>query len=193
MSRPVTFYVMCEPKRTTPLKMRVDQVKLEVDQYKKQVQVIVHRATQDERIQRMIDNLNYSCEEMTKELQKIAGRNNTIYKASILLPALIVKASPVFAQADKTGETVKKLQEVFLILREIAIAVGEPILWFYALTAIILMATGKNKAQGWGRLKQVMYSYLFLRCLPALFALVGWLSEVLMGALSGVSIPAGGN
>jgi len=71
----------------------------------------------------------------------------------------------------------------FSEILDIFTAIAEPILWFYALTACVLMAT-KNKEAGWQRLKQVAYAYAAIALLPTFFALLRWMSDMIQNSIS---------
>jgi hypothetical protein len=79
-----------------------------------------------------------------------------------------------------------KIREGFMQIIDVFTAIAEPILWFYAVTACVLMATGKNKDLGWDRLKRVGYSYIFIALLPTFFAFLRWMAEMLKGAIDGM-------
>jgi Na+/H+-dicarboxylate symporter len=70
------------------------------------------------------------------------------------------------------------IRQGFMQLLDVFTAIAEPILWFYALTACILMAT-KNKQAGWDRLKQVGYAYAGIALLPTFFAFVRYIAEII--------------
>jgi hypothetical protein len=80
-----------------------------------------------------------------------------------------------FAQAREAADQIRVgFQQVL----DVFTAIAEPILWFYALTACILMAT-KNKDEGWKRLKQVGYAYTAIALLPTFFSLLRWIAGLL--------------
>lgn len=79
-----------------------------------------------------------------------------------------------------------KIRTGFMQIIDVFTAIAEPILWFYALTACILMATGRNKDLGWDRLKRVGYSYIFIAMLPTFFAFLRWMAVMLKDAISGM-------
>ena len=81
-----------------------------------------------------------------------------------------------------TENPAEGLREGFENILDIFTAIAEPILWFYALTACILMAT-KNKDSGIQKLKQVAYAYAGIALLPTFFALLRWLSEMIKGSI----------
>ncbi len=80
-------------------------------------------------------------------------------------------ASTMVAGADGIRKGFTQLLDVFT-------AISEPILWFYALTACILMAT-KNKQAGLDRLKQVAYAYGAIALLPTFFAFVRFIANII--------------
>lgn len=96
-------------------------------------------------------------------------------KIAVLLPVILTKVSTICEAADG----VKQMREGFMTLIETATAITEPILWFYALAACIMMATGK-KGVGWEKLKNVGYSYILITMLPTLFEFCRWISKILM-------------
>ncbi len=55
-------------------------------------------------------------------------------------------------------DSADKIRRGFHDIIDVFTALAEPILWFYALTACVLIAT-KNKNAGWERLKNVGYAY----------------------------------
>jgi hypothetical protein len=71
----------------------------------------------------------------------------------------------------------------FTEILDVFTAIAEPILWFYALTACILMAT-KNKQAGLDRLKQVGYAYAGIALLPTFFAFLRWVANIIKGAMT---------
>lgn len=90
----------------------------------------------------------------------------------------------VVTVSNKAIGSADKIRSGFTQLIDIATAVAEPILWFYALTACILMATGRNKELGWGRLKQVAYAYVGISLLPTIFSLLRYVGRIMAQALS---------
>lgn len=76
----------------------------------------------------------------------------------------------------------ESIRQGFTDILDIFTAIVEPILWFYALTACVLMAT-KNKDAGWQRLKQVGYAYAGIALLPTFFAFLRWVSDMLTSAI----------
>lgn len=81
----------------------------------------------------------------------------------------------------------EKIRQGFMQIIEVFTAIAEPILWFYAVTACILMATGRNKDMGWDRLKRVGYAYIFIAMLPTFFSFLRWIAEMLRGAIGGLT------
>ncbi len=81
------------------------------------------------------------------------------------------------------SENANRIRDGFAELLDVFTAIAEPILWCYALTACILMAT-KNKNNGWERLKQVGYAYAAIALLPTFFAFLRYIAELIKGAVS---------
>lgn len=100
-------------------------------------------------------------------------------KVVSLIPVILSKVSVICDAASGAD----KMREGFMTLIETAIAITEPILWFYALAACILMATGK-KGVGWEKLKNVGYSYILITMLPTLFQFCRWISKILMECIA---------
>lgn len=93
---------------------------------------------------------------------------------------LLLTPTPVLAgNQDK----VEEIRSGFEQLLDIFTALAEPVLWFYALTACIMIAT-KNKDSGFNRLKQVAYAYAAIALLPTFFALLRWVSDIIKGAIT---------
>lgn len=86
------------------------------------------------------------------------------------------------AMAEGAEKNVDKIREGFDTILDVFTALAEPILWFYALTACILIAT-KNKDTGINRLKHVAYAYTAIALLPTFFALIRWVAELIKGAV----------
>lgn len=86
------------------------------------------------------------------------------------------------ALAKGAEQNVDKIREGFDTILDVFTALAEPILWFYALTACILIAT-KNKDTGINRLKHVAYAYTAIALLPTFFALIRWIAELIKGAV----------
>lgn len=122
-------------------------------------------------------------------------RRDFVEKASNVLTAVILGtlysfklgSSTVDAatrlMAPHTVSSADKIREGFMKLVDVFTAISEPILWFYALTACILMATGKNKEAGWTRLKNVGYAYIFISLLPAFFTFLRWVAKLVGDAI----------
>lgn len=93
-----------------------------------------------------------------------------------------------WAWAEETGKSsmssVEEIRKGFMEVIDVFTAVAEPILWFYAVVGCILMATGKNKDNGWGKLKNVGYAYIGIRLLPAFFVFMGWIANLLGGVFT---------
>ncbi|MNI25138.1 hypothetical protein D3C73_787770 [compost metagenome] len=119
------------------------------------------------------------------------NRQEFIQKSSKLVSSILIStysmkfASSVLAAAP-TISSGDKIRQGFMQIIDVFTAVAEPILWFYALTACVLMATGRNKELGWDRLKRVGYSYIFISMLPTFFAFLRWLAVMLKDALGGM-------
>lgn len=79
-----------------------------------------------------------------------------------------------------------KIRQGFMQIIDVFTAIAEPILWFYAVTACILMATGRSKEAGWDRLKRVGYAYIFIALLPTFFSFLRWMAVMLSGAIKGM-------
>jgi hypothetical protein len=110
-------------------------------------------------------------------VDKIAG---LIIPATLGTRIFLSYHSPAFAQAREAAEQIRVgFQQVL----DVFTAIAEPILWFYALTACILMAT-KNKDEGWKRLKQVGYAYTAIALLPTFFSLLRWIANLLRESLT---------
>lgn len=121
----------------------------------------------------------------TGELEK--SRKSVVTKMmNILLPTAIVTklvATPEYAHANSTEDKADKIRHGFEQLLDVFTALAEPILWFYALTACILIAT-KNKETGITRLKHVAYAYAGIALLPTFFALLRWVADMIKGSIS---------
>ena len=76
------------------------------------------------------------------------------------------------------------IREGFKEILEVLTAISEPVLWFYAVTGCVLMATDKNRDKGWSRLKNVGYSYIIISILPTIFSFLRWVATILSGAIS---------
>lgn len=100
-------------------------------------------------------------------------------RAVSVLPIILSKVSAVCEAASGAD----KMREGFMTLIETATAITEPILWFYALAACILMATGK-KGVGWEKLKNVGYSYILITMLPTLFQFCRWISKLILECIA---------
>lgn len=82
------------------------------------------------------------------------------------------------AQAVAGTVGAEGIRRGFEQLLDVFTAIAEPILWFYALTACILMAT-KSKQAGWDRLKQVAYAYAGITLLPTFFAFIRYIAVII--------------
>lgn len=130
-----------------------------------------------------IDLENDICE-ATEKVLKIFNDTMEEYsgngcRLAVMLPVILSKMSTICDAASG----VDKMREGFMALIETATAITEPILWFYALTACILMATGK-KGVGWDKLKNVGYSYILITMLPTLFQFCRWISKTLIECIA---------
>lgn len=94
---------------------------------------------------------------------------------------MVVPPSILAATAGNVGAS--QIRDGFMQLLDVFTAIAEPILWFYALTACILMAT-KNKQAGLDRLKQVGYAYAGIALLPTFFAFLRWIAAIIKGAIT---------
>lgn len=148
----------------------------------KRIDEIIKQQKINKRIRKLQEKIGDTCLSIYKELTKMVGTTKVAIKTSILLPAILT-TSKTFAYAG-SSEAVKSIQEAFEQLMSIATAIAEPILWFYALTSLILMATGKSKAIGWNRLKNVGYAYIGMTLLPTIFAFLRWISGILKSAFT---------
>lgn len=95
-------------------------------------------------------------------------------KIAVILPVIFNRMTTICS-----ADGINQMRKGFTTLIETATAITEPILWFYALAACILMATGK-KGVGWDKLKNVGYSYILITMLPTLFEFCRWVSRILM-------------
>lgn len=111
-------------------------------------------------------------------------RNKFINRSSAILTSIYFGFTTSHHAYAKSTEAVAKIRAGFGQLMDVFTAIAEPILWFYALTGCILMATGKNKDVGWNRIKQVFYAYIAIALLPTFFAFARWVAE-LIGASIG--------
>lgn len=146
-----------------------------------------HRRIQEienkEKRENLRKNIWNTSKEINETLEKMFGCTRTVKKVCRYLPLFLVLKLPksVLAANNTNVQTMRKAFEQILT---IATAIAEPILWFYAVTALIMMATGKNKMMGKERLKSVIYSYIGITMLPTLFSFLRWVSQVLKGAFS---------
>jgi hypothetical protein len=97
-----------------------------------------------------------------------------------------LKFATAVSAAAKVVDSGEKIRQGFMQIIDVFTAIAEPVLWFYAVTACILMATGKNKDAGWDRLKRVGYSYIFIALLPTFFSFLRWIAAMLKGAIDGM-------
>lgn len=115
------------------------------------------------------------------------GRKSFIKKVTnFILPSSIALrlaiANPSVSLAETT-EHVEDLRGGFQELLDVFTALAEPILWFYALIACILMVT-KDKNAGWNKLKHVVYAYVGIALLPTFFSLLRWVSDMVKTAIT---------
>lgn len=120
----------------------------------------------------------------TGELE--ATRKKIVNKiVDLIIPVgLATKLSMSLAPgALAAASSANKIRSGFHDIIEVFTALAEPILWFYALTACVLIAT-KNKSAGWERLKNVGYAYAGISLLPTFFAFLRWVSQVIKTSIS---------
>ena len=118
----------------------------------------------------------------TGELEEI--RKGAVGKmVNLLLPtAVAIMSYSGTASASSNAKDAEKIRQGFSEILDLFTAIAEPILWFYALTACILMAT-KSKDAGLNRLKQVAYAYGAIALLPTFFALIRWIADMIKGSI----------
>jgi len=97
---------------------------------------------------------------------------------TVLVTKLTLASSKAVHAATTATSGAEDIRAGFTTIIDIFTAIAEPILWFYALTACILMAT-KSKNVGLDRLKQVAYAYAGIALLPTFFAFLRWVSEII--------------
>ena len=102
-----------------------------------------------------------------------------IFPGVIMTKLTMVVSNNAYAAASGAEDIRKGFSEIL----DVFTALAEPILWFYALTACILIAT-KSKDKGMERLKQVGYAYAGIALLPTFFSLLRWVSEMVKGAIT---------
>ena len=116
-------------------------------------------------------------------------RQQTIQKSGKIILACVygykfaTSVGPAVALAADTSSA-DQIRKGFMQIIEVFTAITEPILWFYAITACILMATGKNKDVGWAKLKNVGYAYVFITLLPTFFVFLRWVAKLVGGAIA---------
>lgn len=98
------------------------------------------------------------------------------------MPTILCAAKKAEENADNIAQGAENIRQAFQQLIEVATAIAEPILWFYALGACIMMATGKNKQLGWDRLKTVGYAYVVIALLPTCFAFLRWIATLIQSS-----------
>jgi hypothetical protein len=113
-----------------------------------------------------------------------------ITRAVVLAVGGVRIAKRAFADTSHAGMLVaasggggEQIRRGFTEIIDVFTAIAEPILWFYALIGCVMMATGKNKDAGWNRIKQVGYAYIGIALLPAFFAFLRWIANMLKGAI----------
>lgn len=118
----------------------------------------------------------------TGELEEI--RKGAVQKMlHLLLPTSVAVLSySSTASASSNKASADEIRKGFSEILDLFTAIAEPILWFYALTACILMAT-KSKDAGLNRLKQVAYAYGAIALLPTFFALIRWVADMIKGSI----------
>lgn len=99
-----------------------------------------------------------------------------------IMTKLTLAASGSVLAAGNAVQSADKIRMGFEQLLDVFTAITEPILWFYALTACIMMAT-KNKEAGWNRLKQVGYGYAGIALLPTFFAFLRYVANLIKDAV----------
>lgn len=102
-----------------------------------------------------------------------------IFPTVVMTKLTMATASTTFAATTSAEQIRSGFHEIL----DVFTAIAEPILWFYALTACIMMAT-KNKQAGLDRLKQVGYAYAGIALLPTFFAFLRWIAELIKGSIS---------
>lgn len=146
---------------------------------------IIEQQKKDKRIESLRYKIEETCKNIYKELTKAVGTTGVAKKASKYIPFLLtLPGTKVYAATSGNTETLARIREAFEQLMSIATAIAEPILWFYALTSLILMATGRNRSIGWNRLKNVGYAYIGMTLLPTIFAFLRWVSSLLRTAFT---------
>lgn len=84
--------------------------------------------------------------------------------AAIAEPAFAASTSDTFAGAEnKLGVVIKNVIDLITTL-------AEPVLWGYAVLGFLVMINDKNR--GWAKVKAVIYAFLGINLLPALFSLL---------------------
>lgn len=146
---------------------------------------IIAQQKADKKVEELQGKIGGTCQRMYKELTKMVGSTKVALRAGRLVPILLtLPGTRVYAAVSGNADTLAKIRQAFEQLMEIATAIAEPILWFYALTSLILMATGKSKTIGWNRLKNVGYAYIGMTLLPTIFAFLRWISSLLRTAFT---------
>lgn len=121
-------------------------------------------------------------EEARKEFVEKSSR----WMAAVMIPLYSTKFTKAAFAAAAVVTSADKIRQGFMQIIDVFTAIAEPILWFYAVTACILMATGKNRDLGLSRLKNVGYAYLAIALLPTFFTFLRWMARMLGGAISGM-------
>lgn len=112
------------------------------------------------------------------------NRQNLVQKFSAMIAPAMFYSLTGFSKGAVAETGADQLRDGFSEILDVLTAVAEPVLWFYALIGCIMIATGKSKDSGWEKLKQVGYAYLGISLLPAFFALLRWLSNLIQGSIS---------
>lgn len=115
-------------------------------------------------------------EENRKKFVGLFGKVMTALAPTMYLSARIGTA----VLAAQGGD---QIRTGFMAVIDVFTAIAEPILWFYALIGCIMMATGKNRDEGWARLKNVGYAYIAIALLPTFFSLMRWIATLVKGSI----------
>lgn len=149
----------------------------------KRLDAIIKEQNTNHRIDELTQGIIDTCNKMHKHLTKAVGVTQVATRSGRYLAVMLtLPGTPVYAAVSGTPSSIDEIRRAFEQLMDIATAIAEPILWFYALTSLILMATGKSKMLGWSRLKNVGYAYIGMTMLPTIFAFLRWVSTILKSA-----------
>lgn len=141
----------------------------------------VHKSQQAEEILTEIcTSISQDARILDKMFPNKKVTSHKIAKIMALIPGIIIAASSTVSASAGSDQIRKGFMQIF----DIASAIAEPILWFYAVTACVLIATGRNKEMGWTKLKQVGYGYICLTMIPAIFSFLRWMSMSLSASFS---------